>query len=85
MKKKIIALAGAVVLTLSGISAFAQSRMMVDVTASTTKLIALREDGTVKAFGYNFFDNSTVNALTGVKQIACEDNVENTFFVLCHI
>lgn len=82
MKKKIIALAGAVVLTFGGISAFAQSRMMVDVTASSTKLIALREDGTVKAFGYNLFDNSTVNALTGVKQIACEDNVENTFFVL---
>ncbi len=81
MKKRLIAALTSAVVAFGTVGVNAAS-MMIDTTNSTSKLVALKEDGTVKVNGYNLFDNSQVAALSGVKQVACEDFSENSFFVL---
>ncbi len=80
--KKVFAVIIAVVLLTGCMSVAAQGEMMIDVTRSVTKLMALRADGTINSHGYYLTDNSVLTSLTNVQQIAVEDSVENSMFAL---
>ncbi len=80
--KKIICVVLAVIMISATAVCAAPVDMQVDGTNSTSKIVALKTDGTIKIHGYDFVNNTPVDELSGVVQVACEDFEENSFFTL---
>ncbi len=81
MKKKVFLTLITLIFAMS-VNCFAWSNMMVDSTRASSKIIALKTDGTVLNYGYNLFDSNALSNLGDIKEIACEEVLGNVFFVL---